>query len=57
MVTADRRTEEGLTIDFRAAGVIKITEGIQKIVAMDPTMKSQPFGAVSELLRICRFQS
>ncbi|KAI0157186.1 hypothetical protein GGR52DRAFT_577180 [Hypoxylon sp. FL1284] len=41
------QTEKGYAIDFRAAGVINITPEIRKIVTMDPTMATVPFGAIT----------
>ncbi|XXH00684.1 hypothetical protein Hte_007034 [Hypoxylon texense] len=41
------QTDKGFAIDFRAAGVIKITPEIRKIVDMDPTMATIPFGAIT----------
>ncbi|KAK2772275.1 hypothetical protein CKAH01_13978 [Colletotrichum kahawae] len=41
------KTEKGYAIDFRAAGVIRMIPEIKKIAAMDPTMATIPFGAIT----------
>ncbi|KAK2057593.1 hypothetical protein LY76DRAFT_515943 [Colletotrichum caudatum] len=41
------KTEGGFTIDFRASGVIRLVPEVLKIVTMDPSMATTPFGAVT----------
>ncbi|KAI1738085.1 hypothetical protein F4680DRAFT_427088 [Xylaria scruposa] len=41
------RSENGCTIDFRAAGVVDMTTEIRKILSGDPSAATIPFGSIT----------